>query len=282
MKVILLTALALTAFAANAVLCRLALDSGAIDPTSFTTIRLLSGAFVLALIFQFTKQSEGVSKPQGSWTSAINLTLYAITFSFGYLSVSSGTGALILFGAVQVTMLLAALKSGEKMKIHQWGGFAIAVAGLIYLVSPGVSAPDMKGAILMIISGITWAFYSLAGKSATTPIAMTAGNFLRAALLSLPIAIFFLDSQNYNQTGVILALTSGIITSGIAYIIWYRALALLSTTKAAILQLLVPPLASLGGVLFISEQFTTRLLIASILILGGVILSVLNGKASQS
>jgi len=253
MKVILLTALALTAFAANAVLCRLALDSGAIDPTSFTTIRLLSGAFVLALIFQFTK-----------------------------LSVSSGTGALILFGAVQVTMLLAALKSGEKMKIHQWGGFAIAVAGLIYLVSPGVSAPDMKGAILMIISGITWAFYSLAGKSATTPIAMTAGNFLRAALLSLPIAIFFLDSQNYNQTGVILALTSGIITSGIAYIIWYRALALLSTTKAAILQLLVPPLASLGGVLFISEQFTTRLLIASILILGGVILSVLNGKASQS
>ena len=282
MKVILLTALALTAFAANAVLCRLALDSGAIDPTSFTTIRLLSGAFVLALIFQFTKQSEGVSKPQGSWISAINLTLYAITFSFGYLSVSSGTGALILFGAVQVTMLLAALKSGEKMKIHQWGGFAIAVAGLIYLVSPGVSAPDMKGAILMIISGITWAFYSLAGKSATTPIAMTAGNFLRAALLSLPIAIFFLDSQNYNQTGVILALTSGIITSGIAYIIWYRALALLSTTKAAILQLLVPPLASLGGVLFISEQFTTRLLIASILILGGVILSVLNGKASQS
>lgn len=282
MKVILLTALALTAFAANAVLCRLALDSGAIDPTSFTTIRLLSGAFVLALIFQFTKQSEGVSKPQGSWTSAINLTLYAITFSFGYLSVSSGTGALILFGAVQVTMLLAALKSGEKMKVHQWGGFAIAVAGLIYLVSPGVSAPDMKGAILMIISGITWAFYSLAGKSATTPIAMTAGNFLRAALLSLPIAIFFLDSQNYNQTGVILALTSGIITSGIAYIIWYRALALLSTTKAAILQLLVPPLASLGGVLFISEQFTTRLLIASILILGGVILSVLNGKASQS
>ena len=269
-----LTAMALVAFAANSVLCRLALGDGSIDPVSFTSIRLVGGALALSLIFWFTKVSEKVEKPQGSWSSGVALYAYAVSFSLAYISLSSGTGALILFGAVQITMLLAAFRSGEQMGWRQWVGFFVAIAGIIYLVSPGIEAPDLGGAVLMMISGVAWGLYSIAGKSVTAPIAMTTGNFIRAAIITVPTSICALAFVNISSFGVALALTSGVVTSGLGYVIWYKAVPLLTTTQAAILQLLVPLLAALGGVVFISEQFTLRLGIASLLILGGVVFSI--------
>ena len=274
MILIFLTAIALVAFAANSVLCRMALGSGSIDPVSFTSIRLVGGALALTLIFWVTQGNSAIQKPQGSWRSGVALFAYAISFSLAYISLSSGTGALILFGAVQITMLLAAFRSGEKMRAVQWIGFCIAIAGIVYLVTPGISAPDLGGALLMMISGIAWGLYSIAGKSVTAPIAMTAGNFIRAAVITVPTSICALAMMNVNSYGVSLALASGVVTSGMGYVIWYKAVPMLTTTQAAVVQLLVPLLAALGGVIFISEQFTVRLGIASLLILGGVVLSI--------
>ncbi|WP_411827913.1 DMT family transporter [Luteolibacter sp. AS25] len=284
MAAIILTAIALLSFAANSVLCRLALGGNAIDPVSFTTIRLLGGALALLAISaiggKLRKAQPGDST--GTWRSGFALFAYALSFSLAYTSLASGTGALILFGAVQITMLVMAMRSGERLARGQWLGFSVAIAGLVYLLSPGISAPDPRGAALMIISGIAWSFYSIAGKGATAPIAMTTGNFWRAALITLLASGFALSRASFNTTGVSLALVSGIVTSGLGYVIWYRALPLLTTSQAAILQLLVPLLATLGGVAFISEKFTTRLGIASILILGGVIVSVFNRKKKIS
>ena len=279
-RLVFLIALALVAFAGNSVLCRLALGSGSIDPITFTSVRLIGGALFLGVIFFVTRNQEGSQRPEGSWRSGIVLFVYALAFSLAYLSLSSGTGALILFGAVQVTMLRMALRSGERMQGRQWIGFAVAIAGIVYLVSPGVSAPDFRGALLMILSGAAWGLYSVAGKSVTAPIAMTTGNFMRAAVIAVPTSLIGISTMEFQLHGLILALISGVLTSGLGYVIWYKVLPMLSTTQAAVLQLLVPLLAAFGGVLFIAEAFTLRLTLASLLILGGVVFSLL-GKKNQ-
>jgi len=203
MPLVLLTTLALFAFAANSVLCRLALGSGAIDPVSFTLIRLLGGALVLLAIFYAMQgKKESGDQQKGSWPSSIALFLYAMSFSLAYLSLSSGTGALILFGSVQVTMLVAALKRGEKLQSHQWLGFGIALGGIAYLVSPGVSAPDWRGALLMSLSGVAWGLYSIAGRAVTSPIAMTMGNFVRAAMIAIVASLFTLPGVELKSEGV--------------------------------------------------------------------------------
>lgn len=278
---ILLTAVALIAFAANSILCRLALASGSIDPISFTSIRLLSGALALLVIFTFTKKHEHCKSPQGSWSSGIKLFIYALCFSIAYISLSSGTGALILFGSVQITMLLIAIKSGEQLQSKQWLGFIIAIIGLVYLLSPGIAAPNWQSALVMILSGIAWGLYTLAGKKVTAPIAMTTGNFIRAAIITIPasgIALLASSNFHFSTIGLGLALTSGIITSALGYVIWYKVLPSLSTTQSAVLQLLVPLLASLGGVIFLSESFTHRLAFSSLLILGGITCCIFSKK----
>lgn len=277
-----LTAIALVAFAANSVLCRMALGDDLIDPVTFTAIRLSGGAIALSLIFWMTRKKKSGQMLEGSWRSAIALYGYALAFSLAYVSLSSGTGALILFGAVQITMLLVAFRSGEQMGAIQWAGFCVAIAGIIYLVSPGIAAPDLRGAVLMMISGMAWGMYSIAGKSVKSPIAMTTGNFIRAAIMMVPTSIIalVLAMSSVSTYGVALALTSGVVTSGMGYVIWYKVVPMLTTTQAAVVQLLVPLLAALGGVIFIGEKFTVRLGLASLLILGGVVLSIFAKKNS--
>jgi len=286
MTLFLLTAIALIAFAANSVLGRMALGGDSIDPVSFTLIRLMGGAAALTLILWITSKRESRQTLEGSWSSGIALFAYAISFSLAYISLSSGTGALVLFAAVQITMLLAAFRSGESMSLFQWAGFIVAIAGIIYLVSPGIAAPDPRGAALMMVSGVAWGLYCIAGKSVKSPIAMTTGNFARAAIMAVPtsiISVLVLSKFNVSAYGAALALTSGVVTSGMGYAIWYKAVPMLTTTQAAVVQLLVPMLAALGGVIFIGEQFTFRLGLASLLILGGVVLSIFTrkNKASQ-
>ncbi|WPJ93967.1 DMT family transporter [Coraliomargarita algicola] len=273
-KVLCLPALTLIAFAGNSVLCRLALEEGAIDPHSFTSLRLLGAAIVLGPLSIRIAPNRSTGWTHGSWRSGLALYAYAAAFSMAYLSLSSGTGALILFGAVQITMLVAAHRRGERMHPQQWIAFTVAIAGIIYLVSPGVSAPNPLGALLMLVSGIAWGLYSIAGKNRTSPTLTTSGNFLRATPLALAGSVCALASMQLSLPGVILALLSGSITSGLGYVLWYTALPKLTTTQAAVAQLLVPLLATLGGIVFIDEQFTVRLAIASALVISGVAWSI--------
>ena len=275
---ILITFVTLVAFAANSLLCRMALGPGWIDPASFTILRLASGALILALIVAVrhrgsdSGQRQGNSAEAGSWGSGLALFAYAGAFSWAYLTLSTGTGALILFGAVQVTMIGAALKAGERLGVGQWLGFWTAVGGFVYLVLPGLEAPDPLGAALMTLSGMAWGIYSIRGKGVKTPVLMTAGNFAR----SVPPAVMFMvvsllyRAPVFEPRGVALALISGTVTSGLGYVLWYRALRSLTTTSASVLQLLVPVLAAVAGVIFLSEPLGLRLVIASVLILGGV------------
>ncbi|MDQ8195545.1 DMT family transporter [Coraliomargarita sp. SDUM461004] len=269
-KVLCLTALTLIAFAGNSVLCRLALEGAAIDPYSFTSLRLLGAVMVLVPLSIWIIPGAGTGWAQGSWRSGFALYAYAAAFSMAYRSLSSGTGALILFGAVQITMLLAAHRQGERMHRSQWTAFAVAIAGIVYLVSPGVSAPDPLGALLMLISGIAWGAYSIAGRGRSSPILTTSGNFLRAAPFALASSVCAFAHTQLIPQGIALALLSGGLTSGLGYVLWYTALPKLTTTQAAIAQLLVPLLATLGGIVYIDEQFTLRLAIASTLMISGV------------
>ena len=269
----LLTALALVAFAGNSVLCRLALGAAAIDPASYTGIRLASGAVTLWLIIQL------MGKPArpgagGGWIAGALLFVYAITFSFAYLSLSAGTGALILFAAVQFTMIAAGLRSGEKPLLLEWCGLAAALVGLVYLVLPGVAAPSLAGSALMTMAGIAWGFYSLRGRGAADPVRATADNFLRAVPPALIIALILWPSLQLRADGFFWALLSGVITSGLGYVVWYAALPRLTATRAATVQLAVPVIAALGGVALLSETMTARLLVSAFAILGGIGLSV--------
>jgi len=271
----LLIPITLIAFAGNSILCRFALEDRLIDPASFTTLRLVGGTLMLFLLSSLlSKKSQQEKVVNGSWESAIALYIYAIAFSLAYLSLGSGMGALILFGIVQLTMLLTAFYKGERMRKKQWIGFSIALAGFLYLLSPGLSAPNLTGSLLMITAGIAWAFYTIAGRGNTNPIAMTKGNFLKASPIALIVSLAAISTVNYEPEGIFLAFTSGALTSGLAYSLWYMVLPKLSTNQAAILQLLVPPIATLGGILFIHEPFTLRIAISSISILGGVLISV--------
>ena len=274
MIVVLLTAFTLIAFAANSLLCRLALGGGLIDPVSFAALRLVSGALVLVTISRVLMESNASQKAEGSWGSGFALFVYAVAFSLAYVSLSIGMGALILFGSVQVTMISAALKSGEKLGLMQWLGSTAAIGGLIYLVFPGISAPDPIGALLMCIAGIAWGVYSIRGKGVSAPVPMTAGNFLRSAPMALMASAAWFSSIHLEPSGILLALISGTVTSGLGYVLWYKALRSLTTTQASVVQLLVPVLAALGGVGFLSEQVSIRLICASTLILGGVSMAV--------
>lgn len=265
-----LTAAAMLAFAANSLLCRLALRQGLIDPASFASIRLVAGATTLAIIVRFrsTRSAPGHS----DWLAAAMLFAYVAFFSFAYLTLPAGTGALILFGAVQVTMFSVGLRSGEMFRPIAWVGLALAVAGLVYLVSPGVAAPAPLGAAMMATAGAAWGVYSLRGRGVTDPLAATAGNFVRAAPLALVLSLLLANSAHADAAGVALAITSGAATSGIGYVVWYAALSRLSAMRAATVQLSVPLIAAFGGVVLLSEAITPRLLAASAAIVGGIAL----------
>lgn len=281
LKIIILTGLALIAFAANSVLCRLALGSGAIDASSFTVIRLLSGAIVLFLITITTHNHTKASK-KGSWTASVTLFLYAITFSYAYISLDTGTGALILFGAVQITMILLSLVSGTRLRLAEWLGVIMAFTGFVYLILPGVSAPSATGFTLMTTAGIAWGLYTLKGCNSKNPLIDTANNFLRTIPLIILLAIATINNANYSTEGILLAAISGGIASGIGYIIWYIALGALSSTQAAVLQLSVPVVAAFGGIIFMSETITFRLIISAIMVLGGILMVVLGKDRATS
>jgi drug/metabolite transporter (DMT)-like permease len=224
MIVVILTAFTLVAFAANSLLCRMALGEHLIDPVSFTTFRLVSGALALIPIFRLVGESKKPQNTKGSWGSGFTLFAYAAAFSLAYVSLNTGMGALILFGSVQVTMIGVALKSGENLGPAQWVGLAAAICGLIYLVMPGISAPDPLGALLMCVSGIAWGVYSIRGKGVSAPVAMTAGNFTRSAPMAIIASAIAYSAVHLEPFGILLALISGVITSGLGYVLWYMAL----------------------------------------------------------
>jgi drug/metabolite transporter (DMT)-like permease len=277
-QVAVLTAVAMLAFAANSLLCRLALQRASIDPASFAMIRLVSGAITLALIASWRPPPAVPGKPD--WFSAVMLFVYVAFFSFAYVTLPAGTGALILFGAVQLTMFSAGLRAGERFGASGWIGLALAVAGLIFLVLPGVAAPSAVGTVLMAIAGVAWGVYSLRGRRAGDPLSATAGNFARAVPLALALGVLFLASAKVSLAGLALAIASGAVTSGIGYVVWYAALARLPAMRAAAVQLSVPLIAALGGVAFLSEAFSPRLAVASAAILGGIAI-VLASKSPQ-
>jgi drug/metabolite transporter (DMT)-like permease len=266
-RVLASTLLALVAFAGNSVLCRTALGEGVIDAASFSSIRLLSGALTLWVLMTLRLER---TESAGSWLGAAWLFLYAVPFSFAYETLATGTGALILFGTVQATMQIAAVVSGERPGWLHWVGLLIALGGLVYLVAPGVAAPDLLGSILMAVAGVGWGLYSLRGRRATDPLAETAGNFVRSVPMVVLVSLVSVGSTHVEPSGAMLALTSGVFASGIGYAVWYTALPSLPATTAATVQLCVPVLAAVGGVLVMAETITMRLVVASVLILGGV------------
>lgn len=272
-RLFLMTALAMVAFAANSVLGRMGLVETEIGAGSFTLIRLVSGAVFLVAICLIQRKSIA-----GTWVSAAALLGYAATFSYAYLNISAGMGAIILFAMVQFSMLSWGLYRGETLSPLQWGGFSVAIGGLVWLVSPGVEAPPVVSAVLIGLSGLSWGIYSLIGPGKSDPTSATTGNFIRATVLSLPIfavAFFVHPEPSPPIDGAALAVISGAITSGLGYAIWYQAVRYLSATRAGIAQLTVPAIAAIGGVIFLAEPITLRFAISTALILGGVGLAVL-------
>jgi drug/metabolite transporter (DMT)-like permease len=263
-----LTALAMVAFAANSLLCRLALGADEIDAASFTTIRVLSGVATLVLISY--AQHRPPSRSSANWRSALALFAYMIFFSFAYISLGAANGALILFGAVQLTMFAAALSAGERFPPLALVGLAVAVGGLVYLVSPGLSAPDLLGAALMAVAGIAWGAYSLLGRGAPDPLTATTMNFIYCAPLVVIVSLFSLTQLHLSPTGVAYAIASGAVASGCGYVVWYAALRGLTAGRAATVQLSVPVIAAIGAAILLSEAVTLRLVAASIATLGGV------------
>ncbi|PYF83203.1 threonine/homoserine efflux transporter RhtA [Marinomonas alcarazii] len=279
--------LALLAFAANSVLCRLALNDGLIDPAQFTTWRLLSGAVTLVLLclFQSLKHQQNDLKAtwlEGSWLSAFALFIYALGFSYAYVTLSTGMGALILFGAVQLTLILFAVWAGQKLVWLEWLGLAIAFAGFVYLVLPTLSSPSLFGFVLMTLAGVAWGLYTWRGKISAKPLFATTSNFVRTIpmiMVALLVIHFYNDEPESAQLeGIILAVTSGAIMSGLGYAIWYAVLPYLSASIAAVLQLLVPIIATIGGVFFAKESITLHLVIATLSVLGGVLLVIIARK----
>lgn len=276
-QVVLLTALAMIAFAANSLLCRIALREAHIDAASFTAVRLASGALTLWLIVRLRSGGNVGIRGHGSWRSALALFTYAAGFSFAYLSLPAATGALLLFGAVQVTMISYGLWRGERFGIVQGGGLALACAGFVGLMLPGLSAPPLGGAVLMILAGVAWGIYSLRGRGVGDASASTAGNFIRALPFAAALSLMTLSQAAADLSGIGYAVVSGAIASGLGYAVWYSALPALRATHAATVQLSVPVIASLGGALFLDEAITLRLILASVAVLGGIAL-VITGR----
>lgn len=275
MQLAFLTSLTMIAFAANSVFARLALADGAIDPASYSLLRLASGALMLGLLVFRSGIVSAVTR-HGSLPSAVALFVYAAGFSYAYLALDTGTGALILFACVQATMIGWSVLNGDRPSLMEWTGLIIAFAAFVGLVSPGVTAPDPLGTVLMVAAGIAWGVYSLRGKGLEDPLMSTAGNFI----LSVPMAIVLLTISLGNLTittlGAVMAILSGAITSALGYALWYRCLRQLTATRAAVVQLTVPAIATLGGIAFSAEVLTWRLAIFSVLILGGVAITILS------
>lgn len=289
MKATLFTIIALVAFAANSLLCRLALAQGYIDAWNFTVIRLLSGAVCLAIIMLlYTKQlnkkaqlSSSVINDIGSWRSSVSLLIYALCFSIAYIELDTGMGALILFSAVQFTMIGWGIYKQERLTAVQWLAFIVAFVAFVYLMLPSQTAPPLMAALLMSISGVAWGIYSIRGKACVSPLRATTYNFIRS-LLVLPILIVVGMSQlkNVRMEGVLLAIGSGAIASGVGYSIWYVAMPLLKSTHAAIVQLCVPVLAAIAGAVFLSETLTLQFMLSSSIILLAILVFTLNKKTN--
>jgi drug/metabolite transporter (DMT)-like permease len=277
-RVFFLTALAMLAFAANSLLCRAALKRMTIDAASFSSIRIISGGLILWVILLSRRRAISGA---GSWLSASALFAYVIAFSFAYNSISAGTGALLLFAAVQTTMIVWGFSGGERFHLRQWIGFALASVGLVVLLLPGLSTPSVTGSLLMISAGIAWATYSIRGRAAGDPTRTTAGNFLRAVPMAAVLTIGAVPWMRIHPDGALYAVISGAITSGLGYVIWYAALPGLTATSAATVQLSAPVIAALGGILFLHESLTLRLLISSIAVLGGIALVVISPRSIE-
>ncbi|BDX02504.1 membrane protein [Marinomonas pontica] len=281
---------ALLAFAANSVLCRLALNDGLIDSAQFTTWRLLSGA--VTLVFLCACQSVKLQRNdlkatwrEGSWLSAVALFVYALGFSYAYVTLETGTGALILFGAVQLTLVVLAVRAGQQLVGLEWLGLAIAFAGFVYLVLPTLSSPSLLGFVLMTLAGMAWGLYTWRGKISAKPLFATTSNFVRTIpMLLVALVVVYLNSEQAPSAqleGIILAVTSGAMMSGLGYAIWYAVLPYLSASIAAVLQLLVPIIATIGGVVFANESITLHLIIATLSVLGGVLLVIIARKRTS-
>lgn len=276
-QVLLLTSLAMLAFAANSVLARLALANGDMDPASYTLVRLVAGALVLGLLVW----RPGGKKLAGNWWSAVALFVYAAGFSFAYLALDTGTGAVILFACVQATMIGWALIKGDRPSLLEWLGLIMAFGALVWLVSPGISAPEPLGAMLMAGAGIAWGVYSLRGQSSSDPLGTTGGNFVRAVPFALALLVIFSATLHMTMFGLAMAVLSGAVTSGLGYALWYRVLRQLKSSQAAIVQLTVPALAAIGGVGFSGEELTLRFVVSCTLILGGVALAIVVRQRRQ-
>jgi drug/metabolite transporter (DMT)-like permease len=273
-----LTLLAMLAFAGNSLLCRLALKHTDIDPASFTAIRILSGALTLWLILRLR---PGAHTAGGSWPSALALFAYAAGFSYAYVSLPAASGALLLFGAVQATMIGYGLWTGERLGLRQSLGLFSACGGLAVLLLPGLAAPPLLGSALMLGAGVAWGIYSLRGKGAGDPICATAGNFLRAAPLAVALSVATLPWISLDSSGFWYALASGALASGLGYAVWYTALRGLKASSAASVQLSVPVITAVGGIVFLGEAISFRLLIASLAILGGIALVIVDRQAAR-
>ena len=301
MKATLYTIIALIAFAANSLFCRMALAEGYIDAWSFTIIRLLSGAICLSIIMGVysynlrrkdltlnNPQNKAILKDKGSWLSSLSLVVYALCFSIAYVELDTGTGALILFSAVQLTMIGWGIYKKEQLSALQWMAFIVAVAGFVYLMLPSAAVPSVLAATLMAVSGVAWGIYSIRGKTCVSPLRATGFNFIRSLVaipLLLIIGMVYLKSMPLSTIsieGILLACASGAIASGMGYSVWYMAMPLLKSTQAAVVQLCVPVLAAILGVVFLSEQLTLPFILASAVILGAVLVFILNKKAPQT
>ncbi|MDQ7984046.1 DMT family transporter [Pseudomonas sp. G34] len=277
-RTLFLTAAAMLAFAGNSLLCRLALKTTQIDPATFTSLRLLSGALMLALLLRLR---HGTRPSAGSWRGATALFVYAAAFSFAYVSLDAGVGALLLFGAVQISMLLWGWRQGERPAPMSLAGLLLAFAGLLALLLPGASAPPLAGSLLMLIAGIAWGAYSLLGRSASDALATTAGNFMRSVPMAVLLSLALLHSARWDLGGALYALASGALASGLGYAIWYSAIADLKAIQAATVQLSVPIITALAGGLLLGEALSLRLGLSSLAVLGGIAL-VLAAKQRAS
>jgi drug/metabolite transporter (DMT)-like permease len=275
----LLAAAALLCFAANSLLARAALGSARADPATFTALRVVSGAVALALLGAARRRRRA----GGSWASATALLGYAGAFSLAYVRIPTGVGALLLFPAVQVTMIGIGIAQGARPSRRQWLGVAVALAGLAYLTRPGAHGGDALGAVLMVLAGASWGVYSLRGRAARDPLATTADNFVRATALALPLATAFVLAKGGRLTfsGAALAVASGALASGGGYTLWYAVMPSLGATRAAALQVTVPAIAAAGGVLLLGEPVTVRLVVSAAVILAGVALTLSRPRAGS-
>jgi drug/metabolite transporter (DMT)-like permease len=278
LRITVFTCLALLAFAGNSLLCRMALKNTTIDAASFTSIRLVSAAVALWLILIVFNSEKSI---KGNWPSAMALFIYAAGFSFAYTNLTAGTGALLLFTSVQISMIGFGLWRGERLMAKQVIGLVLALAGLLVLVLPGLASPPLHSALLMVIAGVSWGAYSLRGRGAGDATAVTTGNFLRCVPFAVGLSLLNLNYQNLDVTGIGYAIASGAVTSGMGYAIWYRALPGLKATQAATVQLSVPVIAAVGGVLLLGENFTQRSGLASVAIMFGIALVVLEKNKNK-